>query len=49
MIKTKITEMFGIDYPIICGAMMWICKPNICAAISNAGGMGNITAANFET
>ena len=49
MIKTKITEMFGIDYPIICGAMMWICKPNLCAAISNAGGMGNITAANFET
>ncbi|MCG6911308.1 MAG: nitronate monooxygenase [Deltaproteobacteria bacterium] len=49
MIKTKITDMFGIDYPIICGAMMWICKPNLCAAISNAGGMGNLTAANFET
>ena len=49
MIKTQITEMFGIDYPIICGAMMWICKPNLCAAISNAGGMGNLTAANFET
>lgn len=26
MIKTKITEMFGIEFPIICGAMMWICK-----------------------
>ena len=49
MIKTEITKMFGIDYPIICGAMMWICKPNLCAAISNAGGMGNLTAANFET
>ena len=49
MIKTKITEMFGIEYPIICGAMMWICKPNLCAAVSNAGGMGNLTAANFET
>ncbi len=49
MIKTAITDMFGIDYPIICGAMMWICKPKLCAAISNAGGMGNITAANFET
>ena len=49
MIKTAITDMFGIDYPIICGAMMWICKPNLCAAISNAGGMGNLTAANFET
>jgi nitronate monooxygenase len=41
--------MFNIKYPIICGAMMWICKPKLCAAISNAGGMGNLTAANFET
>ncbi len=49
MIQTKITEMFNIKYPIICGAMMWICKPKLCAAISNAGGMGNLTAANFET
>ena len=49
MIKTAITEMFDIKYPIICGAMMWLCKPELCAAISNAGGMGNITAANYET
>ena len=49
MIKTAITEMFGIEYPIICGAMMWLCKPEFCAAISNAGGMGNVTAANYET
>jgi len=49
MIQTKITDMFNIKYPIICGAMMWICKPKLCAAISNAGGMGNLTAANFET
>ena len=47
--KTAITEMFGIKYPIICGAMMWLCKPTLCAAISNAGGLGNITAANYET
>ena len=47
--KTAITEMFGIKYPIICGAMMWLCKPTLCAAISNAGGMGNLTAANYET
>jgi len=49
MIQAKITEMFNIKYPIICSAMMWICKPKLCAAISNAGGMGNLTAANFET
>jgi Dioxygenases related to 2-nitropropane dioxygenase len=41
--------MFGIKYPIICGAMMWLCKPKFCAAISNAGGMGNLTAGNYET
>ncbi len=49
MIKTAITEMFGIRYPIICGAMMWICTPKLCAAISNAGGMGNLTAGNYNT
>jgi NAD(P)H-dependent flavin oxidoreductase YrpB (nitropropane dioxygenase family) len=47
--KTAITEMFGIRYPIICGAMMWLCKPKLCAAVSNAGGMGNLTAGNYET
>jgi len=49
MIKTEITEMFGIEYPIICGAMMWLSIPPLCAAISNAGGMGNITAGNYDT
>lgn len=49
MFRTAITEMFGIKYPIICGAMMWLCKPGFCAAISNAGGMGNLTAGNYET
>ncbi len=41
--------MFGIKYPIICGAMMWLCKPKLCAAVSNAGGMGNLTAGNYAT
>lgn len=49
MFQTAITEMFGVKYPIICGAMMWLCKPELCAAISNAGGLGNITAGNYET
>ena len=49
MFKTAITEMFSIKYPIICGAMMWLCKPKFCADISNAGGMGNLTAGNYET
>ncbi len=47
--KTKITEMFGIDYPIICGAMYLLGEPILTAAISNAGGMGNLTAGNYKT
>ena len=49
MYNTAITKMFGIKYPIICGAMMWLCKPRLCAAVSEAGGMGNLTAGNYET
>jgi NADH:quinone reductase (non-electrogenic) len=49
MLKTRITEMFGISYPMICGSMMWLGRPKLCAAISNAGGMGNLTAANYES
>ncbi|HOF77903.1 MAG TPA: nitronate monooxygenase [Smithellaceae bacterium] len=47
--KTAITEMFGVKYPVMCGAMMWLCKPKLCAAVSNAGGMGNLTAGNYAT
>lgn len=47
--KTRITELFGIKYPVICGGMLWLCKPDLCAAISNAGGLGNITAGNYDT
>ncbi|MGD0765514.1 MAG: nitronate monooxygenase [Dehalococcoidia bacterium] len=45
--KTRITELFGIEYPILCGAMMWLAKPELCAAVSNGGGLGNLTAGNF--
>jgi nitronate monooxygenase len=48
-VKTKITEMLGIKYPIICGGMLWLCKPELCAAVSNAGGLGNITAGNYDS
>jgi len=47
--KTRITEMFGIDYPIICGAMYLLGEPVLTAAVSNAGGMGNLTAGNYKT
>lgn len=45
--KTRITELFGIDYPIQCGGMLWIAKPELAAAISNTGAMGNLTSGNY--
>lgn len=38
--KTKITELFGIQYPVILPGMSWISVPELVAAVSNAGGIG---------
>lgn len=42
--KTKITELFGIDVPIIQGGMAWVAQYPLAAAVSNAGGLGIIGA-----
>lgn len=47
--KTRITELFGIDYPIQCGGMLWIATPELAAAISNTGAMGNLTSGNYNS
>jgi nitronate monooxygenase len=47
--KTRITQLFGIKYPILCGGIYRLANPKLCAAISNAGGLGNITAAWYRT
>ena len=47
--KTRMTELFGIEHPVMCGGMMWLAKPELCAAISNAGGLGNLTAGNYDS
>jgi nitronate monooxygenase len=47
--KTRITELFGIEYPIIQGAMQWLSKPRLAAAVSNAGGLGTINMTTYET
>ena len=49
MFKTRITEMLGIEYPILCGGMQWISRAEFVAAVSNAGGIGFITAESLET
>ena len=46
MIKTPITEMLGIRYPLFQGGMAWIADGNLAAAVSNAGGLGIIAAGN---
>ncbi|MBS7329826.1 MAG: enoyl-[acyl-carrier-protein] reductase FabK [Lachnospiraceae bacterium] len=44
--KTGITELLGIEYPIIQGGMAWVAEYNLAAAVSNAGGFGIIGAAS---
>lgn len=44
--KTKITEMLGIEYPIIQGGMAWVAEHHLAAAVSEAGGLGIIGAAS---
>jgi len=41
--------MFGIEYPIIQGAMLWLSRAELVAAVSNAGGLGIIAALTFPT
>ena len=49
MFKTRITDLFGIQYPIIGGCMMHISGPEFVAAISNAGALGMMASAMFDT
>jgi NAD(P)H-dependent flavin oxidoreductase YrpB (nitropropane dioxygenase family) len=47
MIKTRITELFGIERPIVQGGLMWIARAELAAAVANAGGIGFMTALTF--
>lgn len=49
MFETRITELLGIKYPIIQGGMVWLSRAELAAAVSNAGGLGIITSADFTT
>ena len=49
MIKTKITEMFNIDHPIVQGGMHYVGFAEMAAAVSNAGGLGIITGLTQPT
>jgi len=47
-VKTRITEMLGIEKPIIQAAMGWIARSHLSSAVSNAGGMGIIETSSGE-
>lgn len=44
--KTRVTDMLGIKYPIIQGGMAWVAEHHLAAAVSEAGGLGIIGAAS---
>lgn len=43
--KTKITELLGIEYPVIQGGMAWVAEASLAVAVSDAGGLGLTAAA----
>jgi nitronate monooxygenase len=49
MLKTKLTDRFGIKHPIVGGAMMWISRAEYVAAMSEAGGLGIMASANYKS
>lgn len=49
MIKTRITEMFGVETPIVMGGMTGVGLGDLVAAVANAGALGFITAHMFPT
>lgn len=42
--KTRLTELVGIEHPIVQGGMMWVGRAELASAVSNAGGLGILTA-----
>ncbi|WP_062994995.1 NAD(P)H-dependent flavin oxidoreductase [Nocardia mikamii] len=49
MLRTRFTEMFGIEHPIVQGGMMHVGRAELVAAVANAGGLGFITALTQPT
>ena len=47
--KTRVTELLGIRYPIIQGGMQWVGTAELASAVSNAGGLGILTALTQPT
>lgn len=48
-LKTRITTLLGIEHPVVQGGMQWVGRAELAAAVSNAGGLGMITALSQPT
>ncbi|MCG7277829.1 nitronate monooxygenase [Corynebacterium imitans] len=48
-IRTRITELLGIEHPIIQGGMQWVGRAELASGVSNAGGLGILTALTQPT
>ena len=48
-IRTKFTEVFGVEHPVVQGGMQWVGRAELAAAVSEAGGLGLITALTQPT
>jgi NAD(P)H-dependent flavin oxidoreductase YrpB (nitropropane dioxygenase family) len=49
MIKTRFTELFGVEHPIAQGGMQWVGRATLVSAVANAGALGFITALTQPT
>ncbi|GIR19485.1 nitronate monooxygenase family protein [Gammaproteobacteria bacterium] len=49
MLKTRITDLFGIEHPVIQGGMQWVGYAELVSAVSNAGALGILTALTQPT
>lgn len=47
--RTRVTELLGIRYPIVQGGMQWVGRAELASAVSNAGGIGFVTALTQPT
>lgn len=48
-LRTRFTEAFGVEHPIMQGGMQWVGKSELVAAVSEAGALGTLTALTFAT
>ena len=47
--KTRFTELVGVEHPIVQGGMQWVGRAEVVAAVANAGALGLITALTQPT